>query len=302
MPLEFALRPRFDLERRPRRRRLSWLRLPPLVLPISVYWLTIAGGTYALIQSFAGEASGQSAQTVAQSGQSVAVADERVVTQPLHIADVVMGDAEPLATTSPGVTALPPAVDAPAKRSSAASEPERENTQQALASRIAERDLVRREPPRVVQRELSAPPAVATRSELSEQPAPLRRELSGEVPHDATSRVEAQPVSLPSCESAAATANQAVDLRSARGAPDLTRDAFAAVLENGSYLNRCEIPGRTALEICAAVQAGKVVGVSVTTAPPNAAINACVRRAVAGLRFPRNSQLDVTRTHFAPAL
>jgi hypothetical protein len=104
--------------------------------------------------------------------------------------------------------------------------------------------------------------------------------------------------SLPSCESAAAAGNQTVDLRSARGAPDLTRDAFAGVLENGAYLNRCAIPPRTALEICAAVQDGKVVGVSVTTEPRNEAINGCVRRAVAGLRFPRSSQLDVTRTRF----
>jgi hypothetical protein len=72
-------------------------------------------------------------------------------------------------------------------------------------------------------------------------------------------------------------------------------------LENGAYLGACAVPARTALEICAAVQDGKVVGLSVTTAPHDSAIGACVRRAVASLRFPRNAALDVTRTRFEAA-
>src|SRR5689334_13631513 len=51
MPLEFALRPRFDLKRPAPRRRLSWPRLHPLILPIGAYWLAAAGVTYALIRS-----------------------------------------------------------------------------------------------------------------------------------------------------------------------------------------------------------------------------------------------------------
>jgi hypothetical protein len=108
-------------------------------------------------------------------------------------------------------------------------------------------------------------------------------------------------VALPSCESAAAAANQSIDLRGAPGAPDLTRDAFAAVLENGAYLSACAVPARTALEICAAVQDGQVVGLSVTTVPHDSAIRACVRRAVASLHFPRSARLDVTRTRFEAA-
>jgi hypothetical protein len=103
---------------------------------------------------------------------------------------------------------------------------------------------------------------------------------------------------LPSCESAAASANQSIDLGGGRGGPDLTRDAFARVLENGSYLAGCALPARTALEICAAVQDGKVVGLSVQTEPRDPAMAACVRRAVSALRFPRNPSLDVTRTRF----
>jgi hypothetical protein len=91
-----------------------------------------------------------------------------------------------------------------------------------------------------------------------------------------------------------------VDLGAARGAPDLTRDAFAAVLEDGTYLNHCALPARTAIAICAAVQDGKVVGLSVTSEPRSPTINACVRRAVTALRFPRSPRLDVTRTRFEP--
>jgi hypothetical protein len=92
-----------------------------------------------------------------------------------------------------------------------------------------------------------------------------------------------------------------MDLRASPGAPDLSRDAFASVLESGGYLARCAIPDRTALDICAAVQNGKVVGVSVTSTPRSATIDACVRHSVAGLRFPQSARLDVTRTHFGAA-
>jgi hypothetical protein len=104
--------------------------------------------------------------------------------------------------------------------------------------------------------------------------------------------------SLPSCESAAASANEVMEFGADRGAPDLTRDAFASVLENGAYLARCAVPATTALEICAAVQDGRVVGVSVVTQPRNPALGACVRGAVAALRFPHSARLDVTRTRF----
>jgi hypothetical protein len=41
-----------------------------------------------------------------------------------------------------------------------------------------------------------------------------------------------------------------------------------------------------------------VIGVTVTSEPRDPAINACVRRAVTTLRFPRSSQVDITRTRF----
>jgi hypothetical protein len=150
------------------------------------------------------------------------------------------------------------------------------------------------------------PPVVRAEPGVAEEPRPPReaepspRRLAVEEPS-----VKREPVrdegALPSCEAAAASANQMMDLGAARGAPDLTREAFASVLENGAYLAHCAVPARTALEICAAVQDGKVVGVSVTSEPRDPAVNACVRRAVVALGFPRSERLDLTRTRFAPA-
>jgi hypothetical protein len=95
-----------------------------------------------------------------------------------------------------------------------------------------------------------------------------------------------------------ASYRQEVDFGGIRAAPDLSREVFASVLENGAYLSACNIPEDVALEICVAVQAGKPVGVTVTTHPASAAVTQCVKRSVASLRFPHSAKLDVTRTRF----
>lgn len=102
-----------------------------------------------------------------------------------------------------------------------------------------------------------------------------------------------------SCEAAAATANDEVDLTKAGSrAPDVTRDAYASLLDNGRYLAGCRIPNHVRFEICAAVRDGRAVGVTVTTTPRNAGVAACVRAAVSRLSFPVSPRLDVTRTRF----
>lgn len=83
-----------------------------------------------------------------------------------------------------------------------------------------------------------------------------------------------------------------------KGPPDLSVAQFGAVLNNGSYLNGCGVPADTKLNVCAAVQNGRAVGVTVTANPRNPAIEACVAGRVRGLSFPSNPRLDVTRTSF----
>ncbi len=295
MALEFALRPRFDLKRPARRRRPAWLRLHPLVVPIGAYWLVASGLTYAFIHSasaeVAGDAEPESASGDWSNGDSlpseppiespiVAVAPAPELAQPPSFSPP---EPEPPTEPLPDEAPPEPALDA-APRVVAAPEPPPS-----------------RPPPRAVSDGLGAltqsfePPAeVATVPRRDRQEA-LAREALEPAP---SPRDEPRAGSLPSCESAAATANQIIEVGSARGAPDLTRDAFASMLEHGGYLIPCALPPRTSVDICAAVQNGKVVGVTVTTEPRDARINACVRRAVTSLRFPRSPGLDVTRTRF----
>ncbi|HEU4538518.1 MAG TPA: hypothetical protein VFS00_30565, partial [Polyangiaceae bacterium] len=54
-----------------------------------------------------------------------------------------------------------------------------------------------------------------------------------------------------------------------KGPADLTASQFGAVLNNGSYLNACGVPPNTKVNVCAAVQNGRAVGVTVTTNPRN---------------------------------
>jgi hypothetical protein len=101
-----------------------------------------------------------------------------------------------------------------------------------------------------------------------------------------------------SCEAAIARNNEQLEIGAARGAPDISREAYASILQNGRYLAGCSLPERTVFEICAAVKDGHAVGITVVSTPPNSKLNACVRSAVAHLKFPQNPRLDVTHTRF----
>jgi hypothetical protein len=83
-----------------------------------------------------------------------------------------------------------------------------------------------------------------------------------------------------------------------KGQADLTAGQFGAVLNNGSYLNSCGVPASTHVNVCAAVQNGRAVGVTVTMDPPNPGMASCVAGRVRGLSFPSNPKLDIARTSF----
>jgi hypothetical protein len=100
-----------------------------------------------------------------------------------------------------------------------------------------------------------------------------------------------------SCEAAQAKYVEEMKMGE-KGAPDLTQGQFAAVLNNGSYLNGCGVPESTQVNICAAVQNGRAVGVTVSMQPPNPGAQACVANKVRGLSFPSNPKLDIARTTF----
>jgi hypothetical protein len=98
-----------------------------------------------------------------------------------------------------------------------------------------------------------------------------------------------------SCESARA---KYVEDYTKRGVPpDLGASAFSG-LNRGTYLNSCGVPPSMSVSICAAVQNGRAVGVTVRTNPSNGGIAGCVRSAVFGMSFPAHPRMDIATTHF----
>ncbi len=102
-----------------------------------------------------------------------------------------------------------------------------------------------------------------------------------------------------SCESAVAAYNEVLDLGGKKGQADLTRGQYASVLNNGSYVSACGAPSNMSVNVCAAVQNGRAVGVTVTTNPSDRGIAGCIASRVRGMSFPSNPKLDVARTSFA---
>lgn len=100
-----------------------------------------------------------------------------------------------------------------------------------------------------------------------------------------------------SCEAARAAYTEQMTM-GARGQADITAGQYGNVLNRGSYFAHCGVPDSMKLNICAAVQNGRAVGVTVTTSPRDNRIASCVAGGVRRLSFPSHPKLDVTRTSF----
>jgi len=101
-----------------------------------------------------------------------------------------------------------------------------------------------------------------------------------------------------SCEGARAKYIEEISIGGPKGQADLTAGHFASVLNNGSYIVGCGTPGSMHVTVCAAVQNGHAVGVTVTTEPPNGGISSCIANAVRRMTFPSNPKLDIATTRF----
>lgn len=102
-----------------------------------------------------------------------------------------------------------------------------------------------------------------------------------------------------SCEAAQNAYVEEMKIGSKGGQADLTAGHFQAVLGNGSYLNSCGVPDSMGVKVCAAIQNGRAVGVTVTTTPRNPGVQSCISSRVRGMSFPSHPKLDITRTTFA---
>lgn len=101
-----------------------------------------------------------------------------------------------------------------------------------------------------------------------------------------------------SCEGARAKYIEEISIGGAKGQADLTAGQFASVLNNGAYISACGTPGSMKVTVCAAVQNGRAVGVTITTEPPNGGISSCIAGAVRRMSFPSNPKLDIATTRF----
>lgn len=76
--------------------------------------------------------------------------------------------------------------------------------------------------------------------------------------------------------------------------PTLSAGANRAALKKRRYLNGCGVPPSMAVHICAAVQNGRAIGVTVTTTPSDETKEACIAGAVSALAFPSRPRFDTT--------
>lgn len=323
MAVRLDIRPRLVLRDEPVAKVRKVVRLPPLTFPALGYWLAMGALTYFFAHLGEHPLESAFASSDPEPTRPAAFAPEP---PPPALPPALL----PLPAASPPLEPAPAAAE-PASAAEPAPEP-------ALASpeweRKSDGDRERkpnrgrdREPDRESEARAEAPlpepaPRVAMSfPEFTDSSRPTTRERAATGPRidsdlfgggperparpepgPDTSRAPETDASRPavalSCEAAIARNREEVTIGGPRGPADVTRDSYASILENGRYLGACSIPERTVFEVCAAVQNGRAVGITVASNPPSAAVNSCVRRAVSGLKFPANARLDVTRTRF----
>jgi hypothetical protein len=166
----------------------------------------------------------------------------------------------------------------------------RERAKRQRAERRAERERAERE-----RAERAQPEEREVRAESRSLPPPPRSRRLAE-----NRQTNAKPSSGggTSCEAAIGAYRESIRMGDRSTPPDITQARYAAVLDNGSYFQHCGVPESTAIRICAAVQKGRAVGVTVSTVPASASQQRCIANAVRGLSFPSHPRMDVTTTVF----
>jgi len=100
------------------------------------------------------------------------------------------------------------------------------------------------------------------------------------------------------CEQARESYVEEVSVGGKAGQADLSAEDFAAVLNRGTYLEPCALPSSSKLRICAAVQNGQAVGVTVAAEPTAPDVEICIAKEVRKLAFPTHAKMDVVNVQF----
>ncbi|MBW2525815.1 MAG: hypothetical protein JRI23_16650, partial [Deltaproteobacteria bacterium] len=200
-------------------------------------------------------------------------------------------DEEPIAArtgrTRARPTAEPRAAEPDEPKAVAAAAPEPSSSEPSSRSTLDDRS---RKLAMAVDRALGSARRRPGAEEQDVEPAPSKRR-----------RARRSGGKAMSCEAAIAAYNEQWTIGGKKGPRDISAEQYGAVLNSGAYFRHCGVPGSTGVKICAAVQNGQAVGVTVTTSPRSAKANRCIANAVRGLSFPSHPRMDVTTTVFKPA-
>lgn len=305
--------PRLGLPPEPPAARKRW-RLPPLAVPAAGYWLLMGGLTY-----FFAHLGPHPLEALANPAEPPPVVSEPSL-PPREVATPATPPAEEPPAPPLAVAPEPAAEPEPAATAERAPAAERAEARERVPDRDSEHARLALATPPLPQQAPSpsfdnAPAPRLTFPEFtdSSRPAPRTRAADGPRIDSLFERADARPapsesepappevaapVAVTSCEAAIARNNEQIELGAPRGPADITREAYASILQNGRYLAGCSIPDRTVLQVCAAVKDGRAVGITVSSNPASSALNACVKNAVSRLKFPASPKLDVTHTRF----
>ncbi len=147
---------------------------------------------------------------------------------------------------------------------------------------------------------------VAMMAGCAPPPAPVRPappvEVAAAPPRpDREARVEVKMPRLPhnaSCQQARSAYVESWQLEDGAQRADLSEGQFSMVLGRSHYFDRCGVPARYEVKICAAVQNGQVLGATVALSPRHPLLERCIDRNVRALDFPVHPRMDITRTVF----
>jgi hypothetical protein len=89
-----------------------------------------------------------------------------------------------------------------------------------------------------------------------------------------------------------------INVQGERGPADLTAEDFGRLLNQGSFLDACQVPTTSHAQICAAVRAGAAVGVTVALDPSDVSLEVCVARQIRAISFPSHPKTDFVTVRF----
>jgi hypothetical protein len=84
-------------------------------------------------------------------------------------------------------------------------------------------------------------------------------------------------------------------------APEEHATEITHVLNQGHYLNDCQLPERSGVELCVAVIDGEARGVTVSLRPGTHEQAACIANQIRRLSFPSHALVSIARTEFEPS-